>query len=169
MLIKKGIIFFIKTVLILSTLDHFKKNKNENSIPSLNYVSFIGYKKNAWDIINENYEAHGNQVKRDDRPIHFSWYKLDLEYEAPFTSQINQLTLVVLIVVVLICVILSLFCCYYSIPKEEDYVKTESGAIYFENEDRPEEYIPLYRKNAEIRRYIATGVYGRSETNDSIV
>ncbi|KAH8741408.1 hypothetical protein FG386_003255 [Cryptosporidium ryanae] len=170
MIINRAITFSIKAVFILFlTAVNFKINENEKSSLTLNHVSLIRYNKNAWDIINENYEVHSNTKKIDENPISFSQYKIDLEYDTPFTSQISQLTLVVLIFVVLICTVLSIVCFYYSIPKEEDYVKTESGGIYFENENRPEEYIPLYKKNAEIRRYIATGIYSKLEKNDSQV
>ncbi|EAK89011.1 hypothetical protein [Cryptosporidium parvum Iowa II] len=119
--------------------------------------SFVRTKKNAWDIVNENHEIFNSPGRRANGELSLSSYKWNISYDQPFSSQISQVILVILVIVLLICVILSLICCRYSVPKEEDFTKKEDGIYYFENEKRPEEFALIYNKNAQNRRYILTG------------
>lgn len=119
--------------------------------------SFIRSKKNSWDIVNENHEIFNSPGKRNIGEFSFSEYKWNIGYEQPFSSQITQIILVVLAIVILICIILGIICCYYSVPKEEDFTKKDNGIYYFDNEKRPEEFAPIYHKCAQNRRYVLTG------------
>ncbi|OII74294.1 uncharacterized protein cubi_01138 [Cryptosporidium ubiquitum] len=150
---------FIKTaVLILFFIAINLDSGHEQflELVSNHEYSFIRSRQNAWDIANENNEIFNSPRKRVNEEMNFSDYKWNINYDQPFSSQISQIILVVLAIVILICVILSLICCFYSVPKEEDFTK-KNGIYYFENEKRPEEFVPIYQKNAQSRRYILTG------------
>ncbi|KAJ1608695.1 putative signal peptide-containing protein-like and one transmembrane-like region [Cryptosporidium canis] len=149
-----------KTLLVITFLEIINfKIENYNQFGTLsNYGhSFLKIKKNAWDIVSENHEIFNSPVKRTSGEINLSCYDWNTTYDQPFSSQISQVILIVLAIIILICIILGIVCCYYSVPKEEDFTKKENGIYYFENENRPDEFAPIYHKNAKTRRYVLTG------------
>lgn len=151
-LVKSAFVLFFWTIINLK----FKHRKLQGGLLSNYEHSFIRIKKNAWDIVNVNHEIFNSPGKRANE-VNFSDYKWNIYYDQPFSSQISQVILIVLAIVILICIILSIICCYYSVPKEEDFTKKDNGIYYFENENRPEEFAPIYHKSAQNRRYLLTG------------
>ncbi|KAK9173643.1 hypothetical protein CmeUKMEL1_11565 [Cryptosporidium meleagridis] len=151
---------FIKIIVLFFSIIAFNINFGYDislNLPPNHAYSFVRTKKNAWDIVSENHEIFNSSGRRANGELNLSSYKWNISYDQPFSSQISQVILVIFAVVLFVCVILSLICCRYSVPKEEDFTKKEDGIYYFENEKRPEEFALIYNKSAQNRRYILTG------------
>ncbi|KAF7458699.1 hypothetical protein HWI79_784 [Cryptosporidium felis] len=151
------IIEILNLILGIITFKSYFERNNTLKYPNICKTSLINIKRNAWDIVSENHEIFNNGTPKPTGELKTSLYKWNINYESPFSSQISQVILIVLVIIILICVVLGLVCCFYTVPKKEDFTKKEDGIYYFENENRPEEFIPIYQKNAQTRRYIRKG------------